>query len=57
MNLRIVDDDLADVAAQIVADSAYNQVGLLVDQERGRPLLAGLYNRVPQLQQKVQVPL
>ena len=52
-----VDQDVADVAVEVVADGADHQVALLVDQEGALAALGGAVNGVPQLQQVVQVPL
>src|SRR6185437_7382247 len=54
---RLVDQDFADVGAQVIAQRADEQFGFLVDQE-GRGLRGGgLGNGLPQLQQVVEVPL
>ena len=53
----VVDQDLADVTAQVVAQGADEQLRFLVDQERRLLLAGGLGNRLPQGQQVVQVPL
>ncbi len=52
-----VDQDFADVSAQVVAQGAHDQARLLVDQERCRLGQRGLGNRLPDLQQVIQVPL
>ncbi|OIQ81952.1 hypothetical protein GALL_362810 [mine drainage metagenome] len=52
-----VDQDLADVAGEVIADRAYDQRRFLVDQEGAFLRIAGLVDRAPQLQQVVQVPL
>ena len=52
-----VDQDLADVGVEVVADRADDEARFLVDQERARLHLGGVLDRVPQLQQVVQVPL
>ncbi len=57
VDLRVVDDDLRDVAPQVVANRAHDQVALLVDEKRRRPLLGGVVDGLPQLQQVVEVPL
>ncbi|EXJ14961.1 hypothetical protein D779_2016 [Imhoffiella purpurea] len=53
----VVDHDLADVRAQIVADRADDDVALLVDEEGGLAALAGGDDGAPQLEQIVEVPL
>src|SRR6185312_10160297 len=55
--LFAVDQNFADVVAQVVAQGADDQARFLVDQKRCVPRLAGLVDRRPQLQQVIQVPL
>ena len=57
VDVRLVDDDLADVVAQVVAQRPDDDVGFLVDQERCRPLLGGLADLLPELEQVIQIPL
>ena len=52
-----VDQDLADVLREVVADRADHQAGLLVDQERPGRRPRRRLDRLPQLHQVVQVPL
>ncbi len=52
-----VDQDLAHVGAQVVAQGAHDQARFLVDQERGRLGQRRFGDRLPDLQQVVQVPL
>src|SRR5690606_8206404 len=52
-----VDQDFADVLAQVVADGADDDVGFLVDQERGRAAGGGFLDGAPQLQEVIEVPL
>ena len=52
-----VDQDLADVTIEVVADRADHQARFLVDQERALAALGGAVDRGPQLEQVVQVPL
>ena len=52
-----VDQDFADIVAQVVAQGADDDVAFLVDQERRRALLGGALDDAPQLQQVVEVPL
>ena len=52
-----VDQHFADVLAQVVADGADDDVGFLIDQERGRAAGGGFLDGAPQLQQVVEVPL
>ncbi len=52
-----VDEDLADVVAQVVAQGADDEFRFLVDQEGCRARGGGFGNRLPQLQQVVEVPL
>ena len=52
-----VDQDLADVVVEVVADGADHQARFLVDQEGALAGLGSAVDRVPQFQQVVQVPL
>ena len=52
-----VDQHLADVGREVVTDGADDQAGFLVDEEGARCRLGGRFDRLPQLQQVVQVPL
>ena len=52
-----VDQQLADFLVEIVADRTDDQAGFLVDQERAGLLLGCGFDRAPQLQQIVKVPL
>ena len=52
-----VDQDLADVRLEIIADGADDQRALEVDQEGARLLLSGAFDGGPQLQQVVEIPL
>ena len=52
-----VDQDLADIGREIVADGADHQARLEVDQVRALEGVGGALDRVPQFQQVVQVPL
>ena len=54
---RRVDEDLADVGGEVVADGADHQARLLIDQERRRRAVGGALDGAPQLQQVVEVPL
>src|SRR5690606_10531981 len=57
LGFHAVDQHFADVLAQVVADGADDDVGFLVDQERGGAVLGGVLDGGPQLDQVVQVPL
>src|SRR5690606_5911289 len=52
-----IDEDLADVWREIVADGPDDQAGLQVDEYRCGILLSSGFHRAPQLQQVIQVPL
>ena len=52
-----VDQHFADVLAQIVADGANDDIAFLVDQEGAAALAGGGFDRFPQLQQVIQIPL
>ena len=56
VNVISVDQDVADVIVEIVADGTDHQAGFLVNQESAFGL-AGAVNRSPELEQVVQVPL
>ena len=53
----VVDEDFADVLAQIVAEGTHDNVAFLMDQERSRAAVSGFLNRFPVLQAEAQVPL
>ena len=57
VQLFAVDQDFADVVAQVVAQRADDQFGFLIDQERGRARLRRFVDRLPDLQQVIEVPL
>ncbi len=57
VQLRRIDQDLADIGPQVVAQGADDQARFLVDQERGRLAQRSFGNRLPGLQQIVQIPL
>ena len=52
-----VDQELADVRMEIVADRADDEARFLVDEERAGLQFRGVFDRAPQLHQVVQVPL
>ena len=52
-----VDQDLADVGGEVVADRANDQRAFLVDQERALARLGRAVDGAPQLEHVVQVPL
>ena len=52
-----VDENIADVVVEIIADSANHQAGFLVNQERTFAVLRRAVNRAPQFQQVIQIPL
>ncbi len=56
-HFRVVDEDLTDILAQIVAEGANDNVALLVDQERSRAVFSGFLDRFPVLQAEAEVPL
>ena len=53
----VVDQDLADVVGQVVAQRAHHGVAFLVDQERGAAALGRLRDRIPLGLEIVEVPL
>ena len=52
-----VDQDVANVAVEVIANGANDQTGFLVNQEGAFGTLCGAINGRPQLEQVVQVPL
>ena len=52
-----VDQDVADVAVEVIANGTNDQAGFLVNQEGAFGTLRGAVNGGPQLEQIVQVPL
>ena len=54
---RLVDQHLADVVREVVAQRPRDGVALLVDEERRRALAGGGHDRVPVGAQVVEVPL
>ena len=57
LGFNAVDQHFADVLAQVVADSADDDVAFLVDQERRGTIQGRFFDSGPQLQQVVEVPL
>ena len=57
VDLGLVDHDLADVVAQVVAQRADDDVRFLIDQERRLALGGRVGDRLPDMDQIVQVPL
>jgi len=57
VNLGIVDQDLADVLAQVIADRADHEIAFLVDQKRSGALLGRRADRIPEMNQVIEVPL
>src|SRR5690625_5918712 len=57
MNVGAIDQHLANILAQVVAHGANDDVGFTVDQEGSRALAGLLGNRLPDLDQVVEVPL
>ena len=56
-NILLIDDNFLDVTAQIVSYRSDDQVAFLINEKGSRFFIAGFFYRIPQLQQKVQVPL
>ena len=56
-NFWIVDQDFADVRAQIVAECTYDDVAFLMDQEGRSAAFSGFFNRFPVLQAEREIPL
>ncbi|CAG2153748.1 hypothetical protein LMG19282_04464 [Cupriavidus campinensis] len=52
-----IDQDLADIGLEIVANGADDQARFQIDQQRGLVVAGGAVDGLPQLQQVVQVPL
>ena len=57
VNVVGVDQDVTDIAVEVVADGADHQAGFLVNQEGTFASLGGTVDGTPQFQQIVQVPL
>lgn len=55
-NFRVVDQDFADVRAQVIAEGAHDNVAFLVDQERRRAALGGFLIASQCLRRK-EIPL
>ena len=53
----VIDQDLADVVGQVVAQRARDRIAFLVDQERCAASLAGFRDRLPLGLEVIQVPL
>ena len=56
-DLRVVDQDLADVWTQVVTEGADDDVAFLMDQERRRATLCGFLDGVPMFQAEREIPL
>src|SRR5690349_14948799 len=52
-----VDQDLADILMEIIADRPDDQARFLVDQESARLLVCSLLDRAPELEKVVEVPV
>ena len=52
----VVDQDLADLVREVIAQRAYDGVALAIDQERRRALQHDVENRMPYGQQVLEVP-
>jgi hypothetical protein len=52
-----VDQDLADIGLKQIADRADHETAFLVDQERAFLRAVGFFNRAPELNEVIQVPL
>ena len=57
VDLLAVDDHLADIRTQVVAQRAQDDVVLLIDQKRRAALLGGLFNGGPDLAEIIGIPL
>ena len=53
----VIDQDLADIIAQVVAQRADDELGFLINQERCRARSRSFSDRLPQLQQIIEIPL
>ncbi|MNV00613.1 hypothetical protein D3C71_907830 [compost metagenome] len=56
-HFRVINQDLADVLAQVVTERTYNDVTFLVDQEWRRAVFCCFLDGFPVLQTETQVPL
>ena len=57
VNVVGVDQDIADIAVEVIANGANDQAGFLVNEECTFGTLCGAVNGSPQLEQIVQIPL
>ena len=57
VNLGIVDQDLIDIAAQVVANGTDGDTAFLIDQEGRLAFAGGLFDSTPDLAQIIQIPL
>ena len=56
-HLVIVDQDFTNIIAQMIAQSTYEQVAFLVYQERSFLFDGCFFNRAPELQEVIEIPL
>ena len=54
---RIVDQDLADIVGEVIAQRPRYRIAFLIDEERGDAILGRRINLLPGTTQVVQVPL
>ena len=57
INLFLIDENLADVLAKVVADGPYDDVAVLENEHRCRVFVGGGLDGRPQFEQVVQIPL
>jgi len=57
VDIAVINEDFADIRAQVVAQGPDDDIALLVDQEGRRPGLRRLLHGAPEIAQVVQIPL
>ena len=56
-HIGIIDQDLTDVATQVVTDRPHNDITLLMNKERGMAMFCGVFDGFPMFEQYVEIPL
>ena len=56
-HFRVIDQDFADVLAQVITEGAHDDVAFLMNQERRRAAISGFLDGFPVFQTEAQVPL
>lgn len=53
-HIGIIDQDLTDVATQVVTDRPHNDITLLMNKERGMAMFCGVFDGFPMFEQYVE---